>query len=88
MSNKVHISTEKKVRMKRCRQINALFDAVEHECGLRVQEIFVQAYGSYTKESRNAKVHFLKNVHDCPERVEKFCQQLLQKKTLRKGGLK
>lgn len=60
-----------------CTQINALFDAVTHECGLRERAIFEGAYPTNPKRAHKKMFMFLKDVRSCPPKVIGYAQQLL-----------
>ena len=77
MNDKTELSPEEKAHLKRCDDINRLFDAVVHETGIREQEVFVRAYMEQVQEAR---VRFLKDVATCPKHVEEFCQRLLNER--------
>jgi hypothetical protein len=66
----------------RCRDLHSLFDAVQHETGMRIHEVFHTAFGEIADKALSK---FLMDVATCPEEVEKFCQELLHEKTLEKS---
>jgi hypothetical protein len=79
MASKKELSPE---RLARCRDMHSLFDAVQHETGMRVHEVFHAAYG---KVADKALSKFLIDVATCPEEVERFCQELLHQKAVEKS---
>lgn len=63
-----------------CAEINALFDAVVHERGIREWQIFKSAYKGRDAEALRALLSFLQNVRSCPEAVRVCAQHLLNEK--------
>lgn len=68
-----------KKQRERCETINALFDAVAHECNIREREIFEGAYPDNPDLAHEKLFAFLKNVRSCPKPVIEHAQQLLNK---------
>lgn len=66
-----------KRQRERCEQINALFDAVVFECGIRERAIFEGAYPNEPKLAHEKLFAFLKNVRTCPKLVIEHAQHLL-----------
>ena len=60
-----------------CASINALFDAVTHERGMRERAVFEHAYPHDRIRAHKALYAFLKDVRTCPNVVRTAAQQLL-----------
>lgn len=69
-----------KARQKKCDEVNALFDAVAHECDIRECEIFEGAYPQNIDRAHRELFMFLKNVGSCPKLVLEYAQKILHEK--------